>query len=85
MTTYFIDYDNNTNWARIGCLKPGQRCHVFVRQQEDPSASPILAIGTRTGENEFTVTFDNECFEGFEMTYESLMDTLNLARTKRTK
>jgi hypothetical protein len=86
MPTYFIDYDDNSNWARIGALKLGDTCRVMVRQEENRAAPSISATGTRQHDDEFVVSVSegDETFK-FEDAYTSVMHTLGVFRDRRIK
>lgn len=84
MPTYFIDYDDNSNWARIGAVKSGGSCRVMVRQEEDRSAPSIPATGFRKENGDFVVTVGtDESSDTFESSYADVMDTLDVYRSRR--
>ena len=87
MPTYYVDYDDNSNWARIGALKPGGSCRVMVRQEEDRSAPSIPATGTRKENGDFIVTVSNndgsDSIDSFDLSFAEVMDTLDTYRAQR--
>jgi hypothetical protein len=86
MQTYYIDSDDNSNWARIGALKPGDSCRVMVRQEENRSAPSIPATGILRKDGNFVVTVDKgEENNTFDAPYLSVMETLELYRARRKK
>jgi hypothetical protein len=84
MPTYFVDYDDNSNWARIGALKPDGSCRVMVRQEENPTAPSVPANGTRKENGDFILTVSNaEASETIDLTYSEVMETLDVYRAQR--
>lgn len=83
MPTYYVDYDDNSNWARIGALKPDGSCRVMVRQEENRTAPSIPATGTRTLNGDFVVSVAEGEANTFDVSYASVMEALDLYRTRR--
>lgn len=86
MPTYHIDYDDNSNWARIGALRPSGRCRVTVKKEGSPSEPAIVATGTLGEDGVFTVLVEgNGKDDSFENSFESVINTLNVYRDRRIK
>jgi len=71
-SVYTVDFRDSANCSRIENVQPGEKIQVLVRPERGPSATPILANGTRSQDGtiffvEFTTADGHQ--QSFEWEY----------------